>query len=303
MKLKSKPWISNALRKSIQIKNSYYKKYLKTKSTYYHTKFKLYRNKLNHLLKISKKQYYNKYFFQNIKDGKRIWMGIKQIVKFKPQTSQRLIKIVDNNFEITEPKLVADAFNNYFANIGKKLENEIPSAPKSPMVFLNNPICNSFYIFPTTCSEIETKISQLKTGKSVGTSSILVDILKMQKIYISKPLEIVFNASLSTGVVPRDFKIANIIPVFKKGSQSCLCNYRPISLISVFSKLLEKLAYNRLIKFLEKNKILFENQYGFRAKHSTDHAILCIIDKIQKAIEFVYSLILPKHLILSIIRF
>ena len=66
VKLKSKPWISKALRKSIQIKNNYYKKYLKTKSTYYHTKFKLYRNKLNHLLKISKKQYYNEYFFQNI---------------------------------------------------------------------------------------------------------------------------------------------------------------------------------------------------------------------------------------------
>ena len=61
---------------------------------------------------------YNEYFFQNIKDGKRIWKGIKQIAKFKPQTSQRLMKIVDNNLEITEPKLVANAFNNYFANIG-----------------------------------------------------------------------------------------------------------------------------------------------------------------------------------------
>ena len=74
-------------------------------------------------------------------------MGIKQMVKFKPQTSQRLIKIVDNNIEITDPKLVADAFNNYFANIGRKLENEIPSAPSSPMVYLNNPACNSFFYF------------------------------------------------------------------------------------------------------------------------------------------------------------
>ena len=76
----------------------------------------------------------------------------------------------------------------------------------------------------------------------------------MLKAYISKPLEIVFNASISTGVVPSDFKIANVVPVFKKGSQSSLCNYRPISLISVFSKLLEKLVYYRLIKFLEKTK-------------------------------------------------
>ena len=174
MKLKSKPWISDALRKSIQIKNNYYKKYLKTKSAYYHTKFKLYRNKLNHLLKISKKQHYDKYFFQNLNNGKRIWMGIKQIVKFNAQSSQRLFKVVDNNAEITESKLVAEAFNNYFANIGKKLENEIPIAPNSPMVYLNNPIGNSSFIFPATCSEIETEISQLRSGKSVGPSSIPV---------------------------------------------------------------------------------------------------------------------------------
>ena len=185
-------------------------------------------------------------------------MAIKQIVIFKPPTSQRLIKIVDNDNEITEPKLVAGAFNNYFANIGKKLENEIPSAPNSPMAYLNNSTCNSFFLFfPATCSEIETEVSLLKTGRSVGPSSILVDILKMLKTYTCKPLEIIFNASLSTGVVPSDFKIANIIPVFKKGSHSSLCNYRPISLISVFSKLLEKLVYNRLIKFLDRNKVLF----------------------------------------------
>lgn len=110
------------------------------------------------------------------------------------------------------------------------------------MVYLNNPVCNNFYFFPVTCSEIETEISKLKTGKSVGPFSIPIDILKMLKAYISKPLEIVFNHSISTGVVPSDFKLANVVPVFKKGSQSSLCNYRPISLISVFSKLLEKLV-------------------------------------------------------------
>ena len=256
LKLKSKPWISDALQKSIPIKNNnYYKKYLKTKSTYYHTKFKLYRKTLNNLLNRSKKQYYNKYFFQNINDGKRIWIGIKQIVKFKAQTSQRLFKIVDNNAEITEPKLFADAFNNYSANIGRKLENEILIAPNSPMVYLNNPICNSSFIFPATCSEIETEISQLKSGKSVRPSSIPVWHTKnVKNLYIQT------SASLSTGVVPSDFKIPNFVPVFKKGSQSCLCNYCPISLISVFSKLLEKLVYNRLIKFVKKNKVLFENQ-------------------------------------------
>ena len=74
----------------------------------------------------------------------------------------------------------------------------------------------------------------------------------------------------------------NTIPVFKKGSQTCLSNYRPISLLSVFHKLLEKLMYNRLINFLENHDILFDKQFGFRSKHNTDHAIL---SKIQNSIE------------------
>ena len=66
----------------------------------------------------------------------------------------------------------------------------------------------------------------------------------------------------------------NIFPVFKKGSQTCLSNCRPISLLSAFHKLLEKLMYNRLINFLENHDILFDKQFGFRSKHNTDHAIL-----------------------------
>ena len=77
---------------------------------------------------------------------------------------------------------------------------------------------------------------------------------------------------LSSGIVPSDMKLASIIPVFKKGSQTCLSNYRPISLLSAFHKLLEKLMFNRLINFLENHDILYDKQFGFRSKHNTDHA-------------------------------
>ena len=87
------------------------------------------------------------------------------------------------------------------------------------------------------------------------------------------------------GEVLSSFKIAKIIPIYKGGSQTCLNNYRPISLLSVFNKLMEKLVYNRLTDFLNKKEILYEKQFGFRSNHSTDHAILSIIDKIQLSIE------------------
>ena len=75
------------------------------------------------------------------------------------------------------------------------------------------------------------------------------------------------------------------LPVYKKGSQFSFCNYRPISLLSIFNKLLEKLVSKRLIKFIEKENILFSKQFGFRAKHSIHDVILSITDEIQRAID------------------
>ena len=302
LKLKSKPWITLGIKKSIQIKNNLYKKFIKTKSTYYHSKFKIYRNKINHLLRISKKAYYNQYFLDHIKDGKKVWNGIKQIIHHKPRTGQKILKLVDNNKEIIDPKQTADTFNTFFANVGKELEKGIPTVNKNPADYLPDPASKTFFILPTTSSEIEDEISGLRSGKAAGPSSIPTEILKLLKSVISKQLEIIFNTSFSTGTVPADFGLANIIPVFKKGSQTCLGNYRPISLLSIFNKPIEKLMYKRLIKFFEKNNMLFHKQFGFRSGYSTDHAILCITDKIQRAIEnrnyiVEFSLTLVKPLI------
>ena len=79
--------------------------------------------------------------------------------------------------------------------------------------------------------------------------------------------------------------MARVIPVYKPGPTSSFSNYRPISLLSIFNQTLEKLLYNRLYKYLEKYNIIYSGQFGFRANHSTDHDLLLIVDKIQRAIE------------------
>ena len=110
-------------------------------------------------------------------------------------------------------------------------------------------------------------------------------ILKLLEGLISKPLVSIFNLSLSTGVVPDSFKIASVIPVYKKGSQIGLNNYRPISLLSIFNRILEKIIFKRLITIINKHTILYNKQFGFRSKHSTLQAILLITDKAQRAID------------------
>ena len=285
LKIKSKPWITPAIKVSIQVKNRLFKKFVKTKSTYYHLKFKFYRNKINHLIRISKKQYYNNFFKKNATSSKQVWRGIKEIINVKSQASLIPTKIIDNDCEVIDPKQIANAFNKYFANVGNHLASTIPCVNKSPIEYLPAPLCDSFYLYPTTSEEIGNEISNLKNGKATGPFSIPVSILKILQTVISKPLEIVFNTSFSMGIVPESLKLAKIIPVFKKGSQTSLSNYRPISLLSIFDKLLEKLMYKRLLDFIEKRNIFYNKQFGFRSNHSTDHAILSIIDKIQKAID------------------
>ena len=141
----------------------------------------------------------------------------------------------------------------------------------------------SFFL-PVTSIEI---IIDLNPNKSTGPFSIPVVLLKILKNYTSCPLEILFNSSFTSGIVPDHFKVAKVIPVYKEGSPPLVVtnNYRPISLLSIFNKILERLMYNRLIKYFEKSTTIFDQQFGFRSSHSTVHALILMIDKIQKAID------------------
>ena len=85
--------------------------------------------------------------------------------------------------------------------------------------------------------------------------------------------------------MPDKLKVSRVIPIYKNGSHLDMCNFRPISLLSIFDKILEKLMYNRLIEYLEKFKILSDNQFGFRSSRTTTQAVMIITDKIKMAIE------------------
>ena len=106
-----KPWITCGIKTSIKIKNKLYHNFLKTKSEYYHHKYKLYRNKINHLIRISKTNYYNNYFSTNKANIKNVWKGIKQIMSLKPMACGLPSKILYDDVELVESKPIADAFN------------------------------------------------------------------------------------------------------------------------------------------------------------------------------------------------
>jgi len=99
---------------------------------------------------------------------------------------------------------------------------------------------------------------------------ILECVVKQCIEQLKLPLTNIYNTSLESGIFPDKLKIAKVIPVHKKGDSRDVSNYRPISLLPVFSKLLEKLMYNRLAEFIERNEVLTEAQHGFRTKKSAN---------------------------------
>ena len=125
----------------------------------------------------------------------------------------------------------------------------------------------------------------MKNGKAIGPYSIPVFLLKILSEHISIPLCEIINDSFSSGIFPDLMKLAKVIPLYKKNSPEDPSNYRPISLLSVFSKIVEKLMHTRLNNFLEIHNVLHPFQFGFRSKHSTLHALISLTESIKKTID------------------
>ena len=143
---------------------------------------------------------------------------------------------------------------------------------------------NSIFIAPVVENEVHSLILNLKSN-SPGWDSVSATIIKSAERTILKPLTHVLNLSVTTGTFPSEMKIARVIPLLKTGDPMVLTNYRPVSVLPVFSKVLERLMYNRLISFVNKHKLLYSYQFGFRERYSTSLAMINLVDRISQALD------------------
>ena len=189
--------------------------------------------------------------------------------------------ITVKNREIFDKKEIAETFSSYFVNIDPNLAASIPESKTS---FQNYNHCNgpSLSTINLTDLELENEFASLKTNKSSGYDDKSADVVKKVSDEIFVILKHVFNISLEKGVFPDKLKIVRVTPIFKKGNNTLVTNYRPISVLPSFSKLLERIMYDRLYKILLENNILYQKQFGFQNAHSTEHVILQLVNQIQK---------------------
>ena len=162
------------------------------------------------------------------------------------------------NIILTNKIYIANQFNQYFSSVGPNFDKVIPQNHPHFNSFLSDLNLENLTFNPTNVSEIQEILSSFSNpSKSSGYDEIPTFLLKKVTNMVSKPLSILINKSLASGIFPNKLKIAKIIPIFKSGDPSSFSNYRPVSILPAFSKVFEKVIYNRLLQHLNENSILY----------------------------------------------
>ena len=286
VKLKSKPWLTTELSKMIRIKNKLFERKKRQPSNEKIKQlYNIFRNRVNRELKKSKKTYFTTYFAEHNNNIKKTWQGIRSIVNTKNTVSHSISQLNINGKIIDNPKDIANSANDFFVNVGNEIEKTVPKVNHiSPEKFLKNRNQVNFIIAHITNEDV-LKIIKSLPNKSTGPASIPLKMLHVVADLIVFPLCHIINVSFTTGEFPDMLKVAKILALHKGGSTQDLNNFRPISLLSIFDKIMEKLMHKRLYEFLELHNILFENQFGFRKNNSTVYALIEISERIKESID------------------
>lgn len=271
-----KPWLLPWLKGACDRKNILYNTFVQNRSIENETKYRKMKKFVAKHIKKAKNKYYKDYFQRYSDDSRKQWQKINELLNRK-KSKVKISKLDNGNNEtITKPQDIADRFNSFFCNVAQRLKDEAgrgkkQGRPPDPNHYLAGRCPTGMSDSDCTITEIELILDSLKNK---ATSDLAIQPLKHISKVIAPVLRHLVSASFEQGIFPDLLKCAKVIPLHKSGSHSDVGNYRPISLLSCFSKIYEKVMHKKLTTFLEQNKILFKSQYGFRALHSCEHALL-----------------------------
>ncbi|MCG8047724.1 MAG: reverse transcriptase domain-containing protein [Candidatus Thiodiazotropha endolucinida] len=259
------PWLNAILKRKIRKRKRAYKKAKRTNQERHWTKFKNLRNEVTDLLRKSKQSYFDKIaekLTSKSLSPKDWWATLKTFITTTYKSS--IPPLESNGHVFTDEHDKANLFNNFFQS-QTILDDANANLPELPPPSYRTQLSNIVF----TPLEVESIIQSLKTGKASGPNGLSNRILKELYKEVSPPFSSLFNHSLRLGIFPSCYKDANVSPVPKKGDQSVVSNYRPISLLNSESKLFEKLIFKHLFNHLQANNVLSSLQSGFIPGDST----------------------------------
>ena len=222
---------------------------------------------------------------------KKLWQNLKELgYQNKSKDSSNIVLDIDGK-KCFECKEVADQFNKFFTGVAAKLVGELPQP--SGLYDVDSERFKSYYrhikpgsfvLHEVSEDFVYDELNNLNISKSTGLDGLPARFLKDAAEVIKYPITSVINLSIRSQVFPSEMKVAKVKPLFKKKSRLEVGNYRPVSILPVASKILEKAVFVQLNRYLTENNILYEFQSGFRGKYSTDTCLLYLQDHIRKQI-------------------
>ena len=272
-----KPWVTNEMVDQIKYKHALARLFNKgriDKKSY--TDFK---NRLTKVLREAKTEYFANEFSKKEGDIKGTWQVINKSIKNRTKNKNIVIK---ENGHTVNKKDLPNKFIKYFISIPYSLVSKIRSVDIDMLSFLSNRSHNTFFFRPIINKEIESVIKNLKNNN--GIHNVSTEVLKEIMSEISEPLSFIFNLCTSQGYFPTELKSGCITPTYKKGEHNNIENYRPVCSLSQFSKIFEKVIYHQMISYIDKNNIITNSQFGFRANKSTESALIDLVDFVHKGL-------------------
>lgn len=240
-------------------------------------------SELTELKRRTRRQFYDRNLGKNV-SVKTKWRNLNRILGRKQRKPIDAI-MTNDGATVTDPCVIAEQFNDFFAKI--PLEIAPLARPGDDVRSLGTLTTQdrSFFLEPVTNEEVMLIVMKLSDDKSPGFDNIPPRALKTAAGTIVPLLVDLINESFRSGIVPDKFKIARVTPVFKAGDRSCVSNYRPISVLTVFDKVFETCLYTRLVHFFKSTDFFHVTQYGFREKSGTTGACIELVDDILEAVD------------------
>eukprot|EP00117_Sycon_ciliatum_P015849 scpid74239/ scgid15537/ RNA-directed DNA polymerase from mobile element jockey; Reverse transcriptase len=259
------PWSDRDLFQLNQRKIRLHKKWLANKGDWAaHQDFKRARSACSNAYRRKRNEYFRTQCSENNSNPRQMWSVINQVTGRSRQHQEPACPM----------DAVTTAFHKVITDTSRPQSLQIPSGPPPQQCLISFPL--------VTVREVERLLRSINTTKATGSDDIPGFVLKKHSADILAPsLVTLFNASLSSGEVPRGFKLAHVTPLFKAGDPSVPTNYRPVSLLPVISKLLEKLVQKALVDFVD--PALPNTQFAFRPGHSTEDALALLSDTVLQA--------------------
>ena len=270
------PWLNSEIRALMRKRDFHHRRAQKTKTDNDWIIYKDLRNKTTHLIRESKRSYYSNVINANKKDQGKLWKTLKSVISSSKKSSH--IGSLETTTGLKqEPQEIAHGFSEHFHTAIIKRRNNLQA------VYTQLRLPRTRAIFQLTTVEEDLACSELrkiKTSKSTDLDNIPARLLKDGAIVISKPLTVLINRSLVEGAIPSEWKHATVTPIHKSGSTTDAANYRPISTLPVFAKILERAVHSMVYSYLQENRLLSKYQSGYCPLHSTSTCLTDVTNQI-----------------------